>query len=243
MIVSTFLPLWKICVKQWLAESRLRDRGLSFRGTQAPTVAKAYGAMSTEEFDAINSRQQWANEQTLPILLDGKLPDRPLTAIDLGCGTGGSTAALASCCPHDSTIVGYEQAPRLVAAARRKNYRLRSGSQATVIFVCQSIAQPLRNAAGMRLPDESVDLVNSSGVVGHHFTRRQVDAVVGEITRILRPGALASLDSGPTLPTADLIAAMESAGFEMIDSRRSCLVDRNRQILFRRAATGGKVGM
>src|SRR3954469_15229830 len=93
-----------VCWRQWRAERSLARRGVHFRATDPDPdrVAGAYAAMSPTDFDAINGRQDWANWRTIPRALSGRLPDRPLRVLDLGCGTGGSTRVLAFYCPAGS---------------------------------------------------------------------------------------------------------------------------------------------
>src|SRR5688572_28500143 len=84
-----------VCWRQWRTERALARRGIRFRTTDPAAVTAAYAAMSAEEFGAINGRQDWANWRTIPRALSGHVPDRPLRVLDLGCGTGTSTAVLA----------------------------------------------------------------------------------------------------------------------------------------------------
>ena len=102
--------LWR----QWRTERALAKRGIHFRATAIDQVAAAYAAMSQQEFDAVNGRQDWANWRTIPRALDGHVPDEPLRVLDLGCGTGSSTRVLAHYCPPGSHITGYEIAEPLL---------------------------------------------------------------------------------------------------------------------------------
>src|SRR5262245_8177039 len=106
---------WAVCWRQWRAERALARRGIHFRTTDLDQLAQAYAAMSADEFDAINGRQDWANWRTIPRALHtGKLPQRPLDILDLGCGTGSSTQVLAWHCHPRSRILGYELAAALI---------------------------------------------------------------------------------------------------------------------------------
>jgi hypothetical protein len=62
----------------------------------------------------------------------------------------------------------------------------------------------------------SVDLVNDSGVVGHHLDRGAALQLAEELRRVLAPGAVAMLDVGPTLPDRELTRIMESVGFRRL---------------------------
>jgi SAM-dependent methyltransferase len=223
-----------VCWRQWRAERHLARRGVHFRATDPEQVATAYTAMSRAEFDAINGRQDWANWRTIPRALNGHVPDRPLLALDLGCGTGSSTQVLACCCPPGSRTLGYEVAEPLLTFARRRTYRRRDGQPADVAFVCQGIAEPLRGPNGIPLEAGSADLVNASGILGHHFDRDSVRPVVAELQRVLRPDGVALLDVGPTLPAAELRPLLGAAGFAYVGHYRSWFGDTTGEVVFRK---------
>jgi SAM-dependent methyltransferase len=190
--------------------------------------------MSVPEFDAINGRQDWANWRTIPRALSGRVPDRPLCVLDLGCGTGGSTRVLAFCCPLGSQITGYEFAAPLLDVARRRSYVHRSGEAARVTFRCQAVTEPFRQSDDTLVPDASVDVVNASGVVGHHLRPDTVGPLIAELRRVLVPGGLALLDVGPTLGAAELIPLLTTAGFRVLGRWRSWLLDPTAQVAFQK---------
>ena len=214
-------------------ERELARRGVHFRTTDLAALAAAYAAMSDREFDAINGRQDWANWRTIPRSLSGHVPDRPLTVLDLGGGTGGFMRVLAFYCPAGSRIIGYELAAPLVEIARRRSYAQRDGQPADVAFVCQGVTEPLRQPDGIPIADRSVDVVNASGVVGHHLNPVTVRPLVSELRRVLRDGGVALLDVGPTLNDAALSAIMVGKGFVRLGYRRSCFLDRTGQVIYR----------
>jgi SAM-dependent methyltransferase len=222
-----------VCWRQWRAERALRRRGIRFRDTDPARVAAAYAAMTDGEFAAINGRQDWANWRTIPRALSGHVPDRPLRVLDLGCGTGSSTQVLAFYAPAGSHITGYEFASALLEAARRRSYCHRDGQSARVDFVCQGVTEALRAADGSLLPDRSVDVVNASGVVGHHLNADSVQPLVAELRRVLVPDGTALLDIGPTLSAAALTSIMTSAGFQREGHYRSWWGDPTGQIVLR----------
>jgi SAM-dependent methyltransferase len=222
-----------VCWRQWRAERALARRGVRFRTTDLAALAAAYAAMSDREFDVVNGRQDWANWRTIPRALSGHVPDRPLHVLDLGCGTGGSTRVLAFCCPAGSAITGYELAAPLVEIARRRSYAHRYGRPADVTFCCQGVTEPLRRPDGSPVPDASADVVNASGVVGHHLDAQTVRPLAAELRRVLRPAAVALLDVGPTLGDAALSAVMTAEGFARLGYRRSCALDRTGQVIYR----------
>ena len=222
------------CWRQWRAERALGRRGIHFRATDPVAVANAYAAMSDAEFDAINARQDWANWRTIPRALSRNVPDRPLQVLDLGCGSGSSTRVLAYYCPAGSHITAYEMVPPLLALARRRAYTNRAGQAASVTFVCQGVTEPLRQSDGTLLADASVDLVNASGVVGHHLNAETSRPLVQELRRTLAADGIALLDVGPALPARALAPIMAAAGFEALGRRRSWLLDPTGQLVLRK---------
>ncbi len=222
-----------VCWRQWRTERALARRGVHFRATDPQAVAAAYAAMTDREFDAINGRQDWANWRTIPRALSGHLPDRPLRVLDLGCGTGSSTRVLAFYCPAGSQITAYELVYALADVARRRAYPHRGGGQAHVAFVCQGVTETLRQPDGSPVPDGSVDLVNASGVVGHHLDAATVRPLVVELRRALAPGGVAMLDVGPTLGAAELTSILTAAGFQRLGHWRSWWFDPTGAVVFR----------
>jgi SAM-dependent methyltransferase len=223
-----------VCWRQWRAERALARRGVHFRTTDPQAITAAYAAMSDQEFDAINGRQDWANWRTIPRALSGHVPDRPLRVLDLGCGTGSSTRVLAFYCPAGSQIIGYELARPLVEIASRREYLHRSGVPAAVTFCCQGVTETLRQADGSAVPDRGVDLVNASGVVGHHLDARTILPLVGELQRVLAPGGVALLDVGPTLRAPALTAVMAAGGFRRLGHERSWALDPTGEVIFQK---------
>ena len=217
-----------ICWRQWRTERRLAQRGIRFRRTSFDEVVRAYAAMNADEFDAINSLQEWANWRTIPRALSSHVPDQPLRVLDLGCGTGSSTRVLAHYCPAGSHITGVEIAEPMLVFARRREYRHRSGSAARVDFVCQGVTEPFTEA------DASVDLVNASGVIGHHLKPDTIPPLIAELQRVLKPDGIAMLDAGPTMPARVLRQIMTDAGFVFFGHYRSWFGDLCGAMVFRR---------
>ncbi len=228
--------LWSACWNQWFAEQSLLRRGVRFRSDSPTEVLSSYEAMTIEEFDSVNGRQAWANGRILPSILAGRLPSRSLNVIDLGCGTGASTQALAACCPSGTRLLAIEQSAQLLEAAVQRQYTLRDGAKSAVAFSRQSIAETWRGRDGRQVSDKSVDLVVSCGVIGHHFNMQTAIPVFEEIRRVLCPGAFACIDAGPTLSKDVLSQSMASRGLRTIDERKSCLLDRNCQLLFQQSS-------
>jgi SAM-dependent methyltransferase len=220
--------IFAVLLRQWRTELALTRRGVLFRSTDPSDVEASYAAMTKEEFDAINGPQAWANWRTIPRALHNHVLDRPLRVLDLGCGTGSSTMVLACYCPAGSRITGYEIAAPLLSIARQRDYRHKTGTPVSVDFVCQALTD--------RLPetDASVDLVNASGVIGHHLTPETIGPLIAELGRVLAKDGVAMLDVGPTMPKAELTRLMEGTGFMCLGHYRSWFGDRTGEVVFRR---------
>src|SRR5262245_20861558 len=213
----------KMLVRQACYEARVRGlRKIPFRSSRNDVACRAYAALTLREFEAINERQAWANWRTIRRNLAGRLPRRPIRAIDLCCGTGRSTEVLAYHLEPGSTILGIDAESRFVARARARRYLTRAGTPADVSFRCQSVLEPLRESAAEVVPDASVDLVNSSGAVGCHFDARTTAVLASEVDRVLSAGGLALIDCGPegTRP-GELRAIFEARGFRASHCARS----------------------
>jgi SAM-dependent methyltransferase len=219
--------------RQWRTERRLKRRGVHFRNTNIETVAAAYRAMSETDFDAVNARQDWANWRTIPRCLCGRVPDRALRVLDLGCGTGSSTRVLAWYAPAGSHVTGYELAEPLVDIARERSYHHRTGAATRVDFVGQGVTETLRAPDGGNLDGCSVDVVNASGIVGHHLNATSVLPLIAELRRVLRPEGIAMLDVGPTLTGRELRPLMDQAAFTYLGHFRSGWWDPTGEMVFR----------
>ena len=218
--------------RQWRAERALADRGVRFRSDDPAQVEAAYAAMTAAEFDAVNGRQAWANWRTIPASLDGLLPDAPLRAVDLGCGTGGSTAVLAWVLPPGSEILGLEFAAPLARVAASREYPNRAGRRCGVRFAVGTACGPFATRSGAALADASADLVNASGVVGHHLSGEDLAACLDETARVLRPGGVAALDPGPTASADDIGDGLRARRFTFARRTRSNPLDRCGQVVW-----------
>lgn len=229
-------------LEQAWTEGRLRIlRQVNFRRRDNREATRAYQTLSVREFEGINARQRWANWRTVPRNLSGHLPSRPLRALDLCCGVGHSTEVLAAYLPRGSKILGLEFNPEFVRTASRRRYPGADGRPVDVKFRAQSVLETFRDASDRRIPDGSIDLVNSCGAVGSHFDSDATRRLVAEISRVLRPGGLATIDSGlpGTSPWA-LTAIFRDRGFEVVSRARSCFVDPCVQVCFRKKARAGQ---
>jgi SAM-dependent methyltransferase len=231
-----------IAFKQAFSEKILLRmlKGVNFRRNENEEATRAYRAMSISEFEGINARQQWANWRTIPKNLNGRITaDRPLFALDLCCGIGHSTEVLACYLPPGSTILGIEYNPDFVSRARGRmdKYCNQDGTPARVSFVAASVLETFRDERGNPLASGSVDLVNCCGAIGVHFKPDATRQLAREVSRVVRAGGLATIDSSPYGTSSDqLISIFGENGFEKIHSVRSCFLDYSVQICFRKKA-------
>lgn len=100
-------------------------------------------------------------------------------ALDLGCGSGASLLTLAERFTH---AIGVDPSLASLILAR-KAIEERGARNITLV-----------RGYGQRLPipDDTVDYVNAQNVLEHVFT---IDAVIGEVRRVLRPGGGFAADS------------------------------------------------
>jgi ubiquinone/menaquinone biosynthesis C-methylase UbiE len=124
--------------------------------------------------------------------------------LDVGCGTGNLTMAVAARALPDGEVHGIDAAPRMVRRAERKATERRLA---------------IRYQVGLieRIPydDEAFDVVVSSLML-HHLPRDLKLAGVAEIARVLRPGGrfLAVDVDPPLVRNLDAVSrAMEGRGF------------------------------
>jgi SAM-dependent methyltransferase len=210
-------------------------KSVSFRKIRNAEALRAYCSMTTAEFEGINARQQWANWRTIPRNILGRVPDRPCRAVDLCAGVGHSTQVLAYYLPPGSEILGLEYNPEFVAAAGRREYRGAGGERVKTDFRSQSVLETFRDPQERPLADESVDLVNSCGALGIHFDAAAIHGIAAEVFRVLKPGGLATVDSGTQgVGKEHMIRLFAPHGFQVINCAKSCFLDRFTQVCFRR---------
>jgi SAM-dependent methyltransferase len=97
-----------------------------------------------------------------------------------------------------------------------------------VDFVCQGVTQPFPE------PNGSVDVINASGIVGHHLKPETMRPLLAEIERVLKPEGLAMLDVGPTMRGGVLRRIMAEAGFAFLGHYRCWFGDLTGEMVFRR---------
>jgi SAM-dependent methyltransferase len=222
--------LQQACTEGWI----MVRKKVNFR-RQNSDACRAYCRMTLDEFEGINARQCWANWRTLPRNLNNRLPNRPLKIVDLCCGIGESTEVLAYYAAPGSQIVGLEFNPHFVTLAKTRRYLHDNAQPCNVKFRTQSVLDTFRESAGNAIAEHSMDLVNCCGAVGCHFDEKATRILAHEIKRVLHPGGLATIDSGPDgTPTGKLIGIFEGLGFQTLHRAKSCFLDRFTQVCFRK---------
>jgi ubiquinone/menaquinone biosynthesis C-methylase UbiE len=109
-----------------------------------------------------------------------RLPAEPIDDIlDVGCGTGRYSAALAA--HFGARVVAVDPSAKMLAEARKKS--------------AQGVRFERAAAEALPLPDASVDMIFGS-MVFHHFN--DPDRAVREFLRVLRPGGHVCLRGGTT---------------------------------------------
>jgi len=150
---------------------------------------------------------------------------------------GHSTEVLACYLPVGSRILGLEFNPDFVQVARSRNakYVHQSGVPVQVRFAAQSVLRTFRDDAGIDVSAGSVDLVNCCGAVGVHFKPEATLILAKEVSRVLRVGGVATIDSGPYGTSAkELTRIFCGLGFSRLNAARSCFVDYSMQVCFRK---------
>ena len=152
-------------------------------------AASAFGQTDyAAQFDEVRPRPPAA---LLDVLCRYARVARPRLVVDLGCGTGLSTAVWG---PRAGRVVGVEPAPGMVAVARRR-----------LVAANLEVRQAPGHATG--LPAGGADVVTA--VQAFHYM--EPEATLAEVARILRPGAVfAAADYyGPPTSDRELEAADE----------------------------------
>ena len=123
----------------------------------------------------------WWTDATLR-LLDPWTGPPPTRLLDIGCGPGGSTFALARKLGPSCAIVGVDLAPAMIARAKAHQNDLRAAGVAV-----DHISFEVGDATCLNLPDASFD-----AITGHSFLYlvRERDRALLELRRVLRPDGM-----------------------------------------------------
>lgn len=208
--------------------------GISFREIGSDSAGANYGRMSYSDFEIINSRQEWANWFLISKCLHKTIPNQPLHALDVGCGTGTSTKVLAYYLPPGSTIIANDLTANLLESARNKSYNcLYNGEPVQVSFVAQDACKPFVDADGKPLIADSIDYFNASGIVGHHLTSGAFSQLAKNAALVVKSGGYAAIDEGPALGESEIIPIMKRYGFVLQRKVRILPRFKRGQLLFR----------
>ena len=202
--------------KQRIAEKALNRSGIDFRSDDPVVVKRAYSQMTEAQFEAINGRQQFSNWIIIGHSLNGLVENRPLNVLDVGVGTGTSTKVLANFLPVGSEIIGYDLSPSLVEVARKQRYTHRTGREVPTRFIAQSVTDRFQVSDGVPMPDDSIDYINSSGIIGHHLDAKQLRQFAKEARRVLKRGGFLALDEGPAFKAREMSKMMGQFGFREV---------------------------
>lgn len=136
------------------------------------------------------------------MLLDRVPLRRGVAILDVGAGTGFLTVELAQRCGPDSRVIAVDSWPQAMERLRRKVAHMELAN----------VELLERDAASLGLPDASVDLaVSNLGV--NNFDN--ADAVMDEIARVLKPGAVLVLTTNLEGHMAELYEILRSTLVEL----------------------------
>jgi SAM-dependent methyltransferase len=174
----------------------LARQGIRYRSTGISAL-HAYQRMSVKQLNVINGRQKWANWRTIPRSLNGRMRNHhPLLMVDLCCGVGDSTSALAWWLPKGSRIIAIEYDQRFAAIAAEKVYKNRHDEVISVQVNCASVTDQWRDYDGAVINQASIHAVHAIGSIGSLFTYAEVQKIVQQAHRILVDHGWAFLDAG-----------------------------------------------
>jgi SAM-dependent methyltransferase len=238
-VLESARPISSLICSKLRQYSIVYRKGIRFRFDQQARVEHAYDSMSHAEFETINDPQVWTEERQIPRLMNGRVPRFGATIVDLGCGPGTSTRIISRFAHPSWTIYALDLSKTLIARAKEEAelgvfVTSMTPDPRTIMprFVNQSIAETWSREE--RIADGSVDLVNSSGVVGHHLQADDVAAVLAEAKRVLKRGGYLGLDSGPRFSARRLAKLLTDAGFVEPTFIRSTALDPRPKVAVRK---------
>jgi SAM-dependent methyltransferase len=118
-------------------------------------------------------------------------PHQAIVAVDVGCGGGGMTAALAAQLDESCVVVAVDATPEVLAAAEQNVAAAAPASGARVVFIQADLADGV-DRLRMAL-DRPADLIWASASV-HHLGDQQ--AAVDALASLLAPGGRLALAEG-----------------------------------------------
>ncbi len=124
----------------------------------------------------------------------------------------------------------------MLEVARGKNYKsLSSGTSVSGDFQVQTAGAPLVGKDGETLKDGTIDYINTSGVVGHHFNREHFAGFIKDVSPLVKADSFAAIDEGPGLGEEEIIPEMEKQGWSYVGPIRLLPWIKAGQLMFRRA--------
>lgn len=136
------------------------------------------------------------------------LSQRPAEILDLGCGPGTATVAVAPASHPDGMVTLVDGSPRMVAAAKKL-----LGNHVRCSFI-GDFTDPA--VLGDVCPEQRYDLILSSFAL-HHIDSKEKRLVISKLADALKPGAL--------LMIADEVAIERPGGRDIVERIRSRIVD------------------
>ena len=219
----------------WTKATGRRIKGQGMIGAPAATVREGFDSLRGADFGHYNLPQAWVERRQIPVVLNGRVPAVGAVVLDLGCGPGTSTEVLCHYADASWSITGFDLTPHLIEAARSRAFRNRAGRVIVPRFECQDISEPLV-VGGVAVEGGSVDLAISGGVVGLYLSPAQAERLAAELARVVKPGAFAAVDAGPSVSAARLRGIMEGAGFEQVGIAKSFVIEPRPKLVFERRA-------
>lgn len=220
----------------WIKGRGRRIDGQGLIGADASVVRNGFASLDDDAFDRYNLPQVWVERRQIPRVVHRRVPRHGARILDLGCGPGYSTEVLCHFADATWRITGYDLIDHSIARARRRvregRFLTAKGERLAPEFICQSITEPLTQGGGP-VPNASVDLAISGGVVGLYLKPPEARRLLLELRRVVRPGGFIALDAGPSIPAGSLRGICEQAGFAFVDTVGCVPFDPRPKLVFR----------
>ncbi|MDX2127421.1 MAG: class I SAM-dependent methyltransferase [Chloroherpetonaceae bacterium] len=133
-------------------------------------------------YDPITSKILVPSEDMLRTETAARIPKTAKKVLDIGCGTGTATRAIATALP-ESQVTGVDLSPYMLAAAKMK-----AKSFNNISFLHA-------NATELPFENESFDAVSAS-LLFHEMPKSAGELVIKEVLRVLKPGGTFTVFDG-----------------------------------------------